>query len=85
MCIRDRVKKPNKEEIPKKKYNPGEWTSLNLSAHNGRIVVHINGQKTAELINDKGRKSGHIGLQLHGGDTMDVEFKNIEVLQTESK
>ena len=47
--------------------------------------IYENGQKTAELINDKGRKSGHIGLQLHGGDTMDVEFKNIEVLETESK
>ena len=43
--------------------------------------VHINGQKTAELINDKGRSSGHIGLQLHGGDTMDVEFKNISILK----
>ncbi|MCH2024275.1 MAG: DUF1080 domain-containing protein [Verrucomicrobiales bacterium] len=74
------VIKPNQKEIPKKKYKPGEWTDLSLSAHDGRIVVHINGQKTAELINDKGRKSGHIGLQLHGGDTMDVEFKNISIL-----
>ena len=79
------VKKPTKEEIPKKKYKPGEWTTLNLSAHDGRIVVHINGQKTSELFNDKGRKSGHIGLQLHGGDTMDVEFKNIEILESETK
>ena len=74
------VVKPDQKEIPKKKYKPGEWTDLSLSAHDGRIVVHINGQKTAELINDTGRKSGHIGLQLHGGDTMDVEFKNISIL-----
>ncbi|MEO2185398.1 MAG: DUF1080 domain-containing protein, partial [bacterium] len=74
------VVKPSDADIPKKKYKPGEWTDLNLSAHGGRVVVHINGQKTAELINDKGRSSGHIGLQLHGGDTMDVEFKNISLL-----
>ena len=74
------VVKPSDAEIPKKKYKPGEWTDLSLSAHEGRVVVHINGQKTAELINDKGRSSGHIGLQLHGGDTMDVEFKNISIL-----
>jgi len=74
------VIKPTKEDIPKKKYKPGKWSDLSLSAHDGRIVVHINGQKTAELINDKGRTSGHIGLQLHGGDTMDVEFKDLAIL-----
>ena len=74
------VIKPTKEDIPKKKYKPGTWSDLSLSAHDGRIVVHINGQKTAELLNDKGRTSGHIGLQLHGGDTMDVEFKDLAIL-----
>ena len=79
------VVKPSKEEIPKKKYKPGEWTDLQLSAHGGRIVVRINGRKTAELVDDPGRTEGHIGLQLHGGDEMHVEFKNLEILTPSGK
>ena len=79
------VVKPSKEEIPKKKYKPGEWTDLELSARAGRIVVRINGTKTAELVNDPGRTEGHIGLQLHGGDEMHVEFKDIAILSLSGK
>ena len=79
------VVKPTKEEIPKKKYKPGEWTDLELSARAGRIVVRINGQKTAALVDDPGRKEGHIGLQLHGGQDMHVEFKDIAILAPSGK
>ena len=40
----------------------------------------MNNQKTAELKNDPGRTEGLIGLQLHGGQEMHVEFKNVEML-----
>ena len=75
------VVQPTEGEIPKKKYQPGEWTDLRLSAQGGRITVQINGVKTAELLDDPGRKSGRIGLQLHGGQEMHVEFKEIEILE----
>ena len=45
------------------------------------MVVQINGVKTAELKNDPGRKKGRIGLQLHGGQDMHVEYKDIELLE----
>jgi hypothetical protein len=32
------------------------------------------------LKKDAGRKEGPIALQLHGGQDMDVRFRNIEVL-----
>ena len=76
------VVKPTEDEIPKKKYSPGEWSDLSLSAHGGRVVVQINGVKTAELIDDeKGRAAGFLGLQLHGGDEMHVEFKDLQILE----
>ncbi len=53
---------------------------MTVSAHGKRIVVHVNNQKTAELKNDPGRTEGLIGLQLHGGQEMHVEFKNVEML-----
>ena len=72
------VVQPIVEEL-KKHYRPGEWTKLELSAHEGNIIVKINGYQTAELKNDKGRRTGHLALQLHGGQKMHVEYKDIEI------
>ena len=75
------------EELPADKqfYTPGEWSTLELRAEGGDIEVKINGVVSAKVTNDIGRKKGHFGLQLHGGDEMHVEFKdiNIEELDTE--
>ena len=60
-------------------YVPGEWADMIISAYGGDITVTVNGLKTAELRDDPGRREGHIGLQLHGGADMHVEFKNIEI------
>jgi hypothetical protein len=62
-------------------YKPGEWTDMWVSAHGNRLTVHINGVKTADLIDEKQtRPSGRLGFQLHGSQDMAVEFKNIEIL-----
>jgi hypothetical protein len=70
------VIKPTEEEV-KKWYKPDVWNKMTVRAEKGNIVVHVNGHKTAELINDPGRKEGHIALQLHGGQAMHVLFKDI--------
>jgi len=64
-------------------FNPGQWNQMTVSAHGRRIVVHVNGQKTAELKDDKGRLEGHLALQLHGGQDVHVMFKDIEILVPE--
>jgi hypothetical protein len=76
------VSKPTYGEKDNQKiYRPGEWNEMTVSAHGARVVVHVNGNKTAELMDDqKGRLKGHLGLQLHGGQDMDVFFKQIERL-----
>lgn len=73
------VVRPAKKAV-KKYYRPGEWNVMTVSAHAGRIVVHINDSKSAELFEDPGRREGRFGLQLHGGQDMHVEFRRIEVL-----
>ena len=73
------VIKPSAEVIKKRKYKAGEWTVLTLRAHGRNVQVHINGVKSAELKDDPSRREGHIGLQLHGGQEMHVEFKDIEI------
>ena len=75
------VHRPTAEVIKKRKYKKGEWTDLELSAIGGHIVVKINGVISTELKNDKGRMKGHIGLQLHGGQDMHVEFKDLVILE----
>ena len=73
--------RPTAEVIKKRGYERGEWTDLELSAIGGHIVVKINGVISTELKNDKGRAKGHIGLQLHGGQVMHVEYKDIAILE----
>lgn len=73
------VVKPSGEEV-EKWFKAGDWNEMAVSAHGGWIVVHVNGFKTAELKNDKGRLEGHLGLQLHGSQDVEVLLKDIEVL-----
>ena len=70
------VVQPRQEDV-RKWYKPGTWNTMTVHAKNGNIVVHVNGYKTAELPNDPGRKEGHIALQLHGSQDMEVYFKDI--------
>ena len=75
------VHRPTAEVIQKRGYKKGEWTDLELSAIGRNIVVKINGVVSTELKNDKGRLKGYIGLQLHGGQVMHVEYKDIMILE----
>ncbi|MFQ6132024.1 MAG: DUF1080 domain-containing protein [Armatimonadota bacterium] len=72
------VVKPDPEQI-KQHYKPTEWNQMTVSAHGRNIVVRLNGMKTAELEDDPGRLEGHFALQLHGGQDMEVMFKDIEI------
>jgi hypothetical protein len=61
-------------------YRPGEWNEMAISAHGGRIVVHINGRKTAELTDDPGRRAGRLALQLNPKQDLEVWYKDVELL-----
>ncbi len=77
------VSQPKPEDV-KKWWKEGQWNEMTVSAHGTRVVVHVNGVKTAELMNDeKGRREGFIALQLHGGMEMHTMFKDIEMLVAE--
>jgi hypothetical protein len=40
----------------------------------------VNGFKSAEIVDPKGRKRGKLALQLHGGQDVDVRFKDVEIV-----
>ena len=73
------VHQPTSEVVKKRAYIKGEWSDLELIAKGGNITVKINGVISTKLNNDKSRKEGHIGLQLHGGQVMHVEYKDIQL------
>ena len=73
------VHQPTEDVATKRAYKKGEWTELELTAKGGDITVKINGVVSTKLTNDKSRRDGHIGLQLHGGQVMHVEYKDIYI------
>ena len=79
------VRKPSADAVKERGYKKGEWTDLELSAVGRHVVVKINGVTSSELKNDRGRTKGHFGLQLHGGQDMRVEFKNLLIQVVEPK
>ncbi len=69
----------------KKFFKPQKWNTMTVSAHGRRIVVKVNGTQTTELKNDPGRLKGHLALQLHGGQELDVAFKDMVILSEAKK
>ena len=52
------LEKPNTDE-EKKVYKP-DWNEMTIAAHGGHVVVCVNGVKTCELKEYKGRTDGHM-------------------------
>jgi hypothetical protein len=75
---REWVVKPTPDQV-RTWYKPGKWNTMTVRADGDHITVHVNGKKTAELVNDPGRKKGHIALQLHGSMDMHVLFKSVRI------
>jgi hypothetical protein len=57
----------------------GDWSEMVISAHGGDIVAYVNGNKTADLKDDPGRRKGHFAMQMHSRNVMHLMFKNIEI------
>ncbi len=74
------VVKPPPEKI-KTWYKPNEWNEMTVTALGRNVTVHVNGVRSAALVNDPGRTEGRFALQVHGGQDCEVLFKDIEILE----
>jgi hypothetical protein len=63
---------------------PGDWNEYVVIAKGGHLQHFINGRQTVDVTDETaaGAKSGLLGIQLHTGPPMTVQFKDI-VLKTE--
>ena len=76
--------KPDTEKM-KSVYFPGEWSRMSVRAVGGTIEVRVNGEVTARLEDDPGRREGHFALQLHGSQDLHVEFRDLRVKTLEGE
>jgi len=74
------VVQPTPEKI-KTWYKPDAWNEMTVTALGRNVTVHVNGVRSAALVDDPGRTEGRFALQVHGGQDCEVLFKDIEILE----
>ncbi len=57
----------------------GAWNKVKLQAKGDSFIVWLNGQQVTEYRNAKYPAAGPVGLQIHPGLKMKVEFRNIRI------
>ncbi|HWB04575.1 MAG TPA: DUF1080 domain-containing protein [Verrucomicrobiales bacterium] len=57
----------------------GDWNTYKLVAKGDTFTVWINGTQASQYKTDKYPGAGPIGLQIHGGLAMKVEFRNLKI------
>ena len=59
----------------------GEWNTIRLEAQGDTFTVWLNGELVSSYTDKKYAKPGPIGLQIHGGVVMKVEFRNLKAAE----
>jgi hypothetical protein len=62
-----------------KYFKPQDWNEMTVEVKGDHIVTHVNGVKVADIHDDKQRKEGVCALQIHGGQDVHVQFKDIKI------
>ena len=56
---------------------PGEWNRIRVEAKGDTFTVWLNGEQVSQYTSDTYREPGPIGLQIHPGLVMRVEFRDL--------
>ena len=54
-----------------------DWNDFVIVCRNSHILSLLNGEVTADLVDYYGEKTGRIGLQIHVGPPMKVDFRDL--------
>ena len=55
----------------------GAWNDVVIICKGNHVIVELNGEVTADLVDYFGDKTGKIGFQVHFGPRMKVEFRDV--------
>lgn len=58
------------------------WNTLRIKTNGNKYTVWLNGKHVMKYSSDTAIEKGPIGLQLHGGKIMEIEFRNILCAET---
>ena len=72
------VDQPDSAEVASY-FKPGEWNDMIIEAEGQDVRVYVNGVKSAEVKGDPSPTTGHLALQLHAGQDMEVRMRNVEI------
>jgi glycyl-tRNA synthetase alpha subunit len=56
-----------------------DWNTIKASAIGNTYTVWLNGREVLKYTLQKARRTGPVGLQLHPGNEMSIQFKNIQL------
>ena len=73
---KDGEKYPGKAKGVAESMKPGDWNHLRIEARGKRITVHLNGREVLAYDTKALETTGPIGLQVHAGHDMKIEFRN---------
>jgi len=59
---------------------PGEWNRIRVEAKGDTFTVWLNGEQVSQYKDAKYAEPAPIGLQIHGGLVMKVEFRDLRAL-----
>jgi hypothetical protein len=60
---------------------PGEWNRIRVEAKGDTFTVWLNGEQVSRYVTDKFPDAAPIGLQVHKGVAMKVEFRDVRARQ----
>jgi hypothetical protein len=56
-----------------------DWNQMRIEVRGTEYVVSLNGKKVMNYKSESGKAKGPIGLQLHGGRDMAIDYRNLKV------
>jgi hypothetical protein len=66
-----------------KLWKPDDWNKVRMQAKGDTFTVWLNGKQVCEYTNPKYKDSAPIGLQIHPGLVMKVEYRNLNIKELE--
>ena len=62
---------------------PGDWNRIRIRAKGDTFTVWLNGEPVSQYTSPNYADPAPIGLQIHGGLSMKVEFRDLRALELE--